>query len=45
VDPPGPHLPPLSSEATWRHHLRQEPSALVALAERVNDFETVTHTI
>jgi len=23
----GPHLPPLSPEATWRHYLRQEPDA------------------
>ena len=27
LDPSGPYLPPLSSEETWRCHLRQEPSA------------------
>ena len=32
LDSSGPYLSPLSSEATWRDHLRQEPSALVALA-------------
>jgi len=32
LDPTGPHLPPLPSETTWRHYLRQEPSKLVAYA-------------
>lgn len=27
-----PHLPPLSLEATWRHHLRQESGAVTSLA-------------
>ena len=32
LDSSGPYLPSLSFEATWRCHLRQEPSALIALA-------------
>ncbi len=32
LDSSGPHLSPLSSEKTWRDHLRQEPGALIALA-------------
>lgn len=30
--PPSTHLPSLSPEATWRCHLRQEPSAVIPLA-------------
>ena len=32
LDSSGPYLSPLSFEATWRCDLRQEPSALIALA-------------
>ncbi len=32
LDSFGPYLSPVSSEKTWRYHLRQEPNVLAALA-------------